>query len=265
MMKPTSALPIGLARALGLLGLGMLVWACVSTALLQGRGDAFLNLRPMQNRALGSGLLLSALLLVPLWPQAQAAATRLWRPRALAALALTLAADAALLVLLNLQTHSPGLIAIAGALACICALATMWMAAQAMDTPSSPWHVPAQSALALLAGAVLFFATMAWMWPTQMASGGVPSLVLLGVVAAGLLLASWLGEGRAAVLPVRQHWPRWSMLAVLVLVPLLLAAVLALQPRLQKPVWCLAVLATVGVILIEGQGHRFVAPARNSA
>ncbi len=119
-LKPAHAwLPAGLARTLGLLGLGMLVWACVSTALLQSRGDAFVNLRPFQDRTLGAGFVLALCWGWALWPQPANAEQRRWRPRALAALGLVLLANAALLVLLHLPAHSPGLIAIAGAIACM--------------------------------------------------------------------------------------------------------------------------------------------------
>lgn len=245
--------PVLLARTLGLLGLGMLVWACVSTALLQGRGDAFLSLRPLQDRSLGMGFVLSALLLMPLWPNAGDADQRIWRPRALAALGVALVGDLALIVLLHLPAHSPGLIAIAGAIACMGALATICMATLALEQPRSQWLLPAQCALALLSGAVLFFAFMAWLWPGQMAAGGVPSLVLLGALSAGLLMATWLGEGRNALLPLPVRWPRWSLLLALLVVPLLLVAVLAIKPGLQKPVWVLAVLAMAAVIGLDAR------------
>ncbi|MDG2527056.1 hypothetical protein P6166_17015 [Stenotrophomonas sp. HITSZ_GD] len=267
MLKP---LPAGMAalwaRTLGLLGLGMLVWACVSTALLQGRGDAFLNLRPLQDRTLGVGLVLAALWLGPLWRRPDAAEPRIWRPRALAALGVAMIGDIALIVLLHLPTHSPGLIAIAGAIACMGALAAICMVTLALETPRSQWLLPAQCALALLAGAVLFFAFMAWLWPGQMAAGGVPSLVLLGAIAAALLLATWLGEGRDALLPLPARWPRWMLLLALLAIPLLLVGVLAIKPGLQKPVWGLAVLAMAAVIGLDAR-QRIIAPGlgRNGA
>lgn len=268
MLKPLPAdMPALLARTLGLLGLGMLVWACVSTALLQGRGDAFLNLRPLQDRSLGVGLVLCALLLAPLWRRPPASSDqRIWRPRALAALGVAMVGDLALIVLLHLPVHSPGLIAIAGAIACMGALAAICMVTLALETPRSPWLLPAQCALALLSGAVLFFAFMAWLWPGQMAAGGVPSLVLLGGICAALLLATWLGEGRDALLPVPARWPRWSLLLLVLVVPLLLVGVLAIKPGLQKPVWGLAVLAMAAVIGLDAR-ERDTAPAtrRNGA
>lgn len=246
-------LPGGLARTFGLLGLGMLVWACVSTALLQGRGDAFANLRPFQDRTLGTGLVLALCWGWALWSPPALDERRRWRTRALAALAVVVLADAALLVLLHLPTHSPGLIAIAGAIACMGAFAAILLGTQALAAGRSPWLPPAQAALALLAGAVLFFAFMAWLWPGQMASGGGPTLVLLGAISAALLMATWAGEGRPLLLPLQQRWPRWSLLLGVLVLPLLLTLALSLKPALQKPVWCLAVLAIAATLLSEGR------------
>lgn len=266
-LKPAHAwLPAGLARTLGLLGLGMLVWACVSTALLQSRGDAFVNLRPFQDRTLGAGFALALCWGWALWPQPATAAQRRWRPRALAALGLVLLANAALLVLLHLPAHSPGLIAIAGAIACMGALAAIVLGTQALEPAASPWLPPAQSALALLAGAVLFFAFMAWLWPGQMAGGGGPTLVLLGAIAAALLMASWAGAGQALLLPLHRHWPRWSLLLGVLVLPLLLTLVPALKPALQRPLWCLAVLAIAAAVLADGRLRRLgTAEVRNGA
>ncbi|HEY9255521.1 MAG TPA: hypothetical protein VIP30_13400 [Stenotrophomonas sp.] len=256
-LKPSHAgLPAGLARTLGLLGLGMLVWACVSTALLQSRGDAFVNLRPFQDRTLGAGFVLALGWGWALWPQPANAEQRRWRPRALAALGLVLFANAALLVLLHLPAHSPGLIAIAGAIACMGAFAAIVLGTQALESAASPWLPPAQLALALLAGAVLFFAFMAWLWPGQMAGGGGPTLVLLGAIAAALLMASWASTGRALLLPMQQLWPRWSLLLGVLLLPMLLTLVPALKPALQKPLWCLAVLGIAGAVLADGRLRR---------
>ena len=244
-------LPGGLARTLGLIGLGMLVWACVSTALLQGRGDAFLNLRPFQDRTLGAGWVLALGWGWALWPQPAQAGQRRWRPHALAALGLVLLAAAALLVLLHLPAHSPGLIAIAGAIACMGALAAIALGTQVLEPAPSPWLLPAQLALALLAGAVLFFAFMAWLWPGQMATGGGPTLVLLGAISAALLMATWVGEGQQILLPLQQRWPRWSLLLGMLVLPLLLTLVFPLAPSVQKPMWGLAVIAVAAMALTE--------------
>ncbi|HVJ37070.1 MAG TPA: hypothetical protein VM687_04620 [Stenotrophomonas sp.] len=256
-LKPAHAwLPAGLARTLGLLGLGMLVWACVSTALLQGRGDAFVNLRPFQDRTLGAGFALALCWGWALWPQPADTEQRRWRPRALAALGLVLLATAALLLLLHVPAHSPGLIAIAGAIACMGALAAVVLGTQALEPAASPWLPPAQSALALLAGAVLFFAFMVWLWPGQMAGGSGPTLVLLGAISAALLMASWASTGRALLLPLHQHWPRWLLLLGVLLLPMLLTLVPALKPTLQKPLWCLAVLGIAAAVLVDGRLRR---------
>ena len=267
MLKSIPAwLPAGLARTLGLLGLGMLVWACVSTALLQGRGDAFLNLRPFQDRTLGTGFVLALCWGWALWPQAAGIEQRRWRSRALAALGVVLLAVAVLLVLLHLPAHSPGLIAIAGAVACMGAFAAILLGTQALEPPLSPWLPPAQSALALLAGAVLFFAFMAWLWPGQMASGGGPTLILLGAISAALLMATWVAPGRQILLPLQQRWPRWTLLSGLLLLPLLLTLAMSLRPVLQKPMWCLAVLAIAATVLMERHWRvRDMAQVRNGA
>lgn len=237
------------ARALGLLGTGMLVWAGISTALLQGRGAAFANLLPLQDLALGSGVGLALCLLLPLLRQAGGRPA--WRARALATLVLLLVADVALVFLLHASTRSPGMIALAGAITCLAALATSACALQALDAAPTQWWLPAQLSRVLLAGAVSFFALMAWMWPGSMAGSGVPSLLLLGAISAALALADWLARGRDCLLPFARHRSRWALLAGLLLVPLLLSLVLAWWPSLQRPVWCLAVLAMLALMLAE--------------
>lgn len=247
-------LPSGLARTLGLLGLGMLIWVGISTALLQGRGDALLSLRPLQYRALGGAAALIAIVAVQLLLQPIASRSR-WRARALATLGLALLADIGLLVLLGADQRSPGLVAVFGGIACIAALGSVGLVTLATEVPRSQWLLPTQLALTLLGGAAVFFSLMAWLWPGDMgASSATSSLLLLSGIAAALVLAGWLGEG--GLLPPAQHRLRWTALALLVIAPLLLKAWLLVGTTLPRGMWWLAALAVAAALLLEWRDRR---------
>lgn len=238
----------GLARTLGLLGLGMLIWIGVSTALLQGHGEAMLSLRPLQFRALGGAAVLILVLAVQLAREPVAGRER-WRSRAWAALALAVAGDLVLMALLSLDQRSPGWIAVAASVACVAALGAIPLAALAVEAPRSQWQVPTQLALALLGGAGLFFALMAWLWPGDMgSSGAASSLLLLTGIAAGLLLACWWGEG--GLLPAARYRLRWSSLVLLLAAPLLLKGWGWVGPELPRPAWWLVTLAVATAVLL---------------
>ena len=244
----------GLARTLGLLGLGMLIWAGISTALLQGRGDALLSLRPLQYRALGGAAVLIAVVVVHLLLQPAAQRSR-WRPRALATLGLALLADLVLLVLLGADHRSPGLVSVFGVIACIAALGSVGLVTLATEVPRSQWLLPAQLALTLLGGAAVFFSLMAWLWPGDMgASGATSSLLLLTGIAAALMWAGWLGEG--GLLPPTRHRLRWIALGLLVIAPLLLKAWQLVAPSLPRGIWGLSALAVAAALLLEWRDRR---------
>ncbi|HEY0334783.1 MAG TPA: hypothetical protein VGC74_13915 [Stenotrophomonas sp.] len=247
-------LPAAVVRTLGLLGLGMLIWIGVSTALLQGSGDAMLSLRPLQFRALGVSALLIMALIVQLALQ-PVPDRQPWRARALAALGVTVAANGALLVLLAVERRSPGVIAIAAAIACIGALGSVSLATLATEAPRTQWHLPAQLALSLLGGAGVFFSLMAWLWPGDMgASGAASSLLLLTGIAAALLLACWLVEG--GLLPPARHRLRWVALALLLVAPILLQGWLLFWPSLPRTLWWLTTLALGIALVLEERDRR---------
>jgi len=251
-------LPSGLVRTLGLLGLGMLIWAGISTALLQGRGDALLSLRPLQYRALGGAAALIAVVALQLLLQPAALRSR-WRPHALATLGLALLADLVLLVLLGADRRSPGLVSVFGMIACIAALGSVGLVTLATEVSRSQWLLPAQLALALLGGAVLFFSLMAWLSPGDMgASSATSSLLLLTGIAAALMLAGWLGEG--GLLPPARYRLRWIALGLLVIAPLLLKAWLLLGSTLPRGIWWLAALAVAAALLLEWRDRRSTDP-----
>ncbi|HBK47042.1 MAG TPA: hypothetical protein DDZ67_11530 [Xanthomonadaceae bacterium] len=251
------ALRAAVAATLGNIGLGLLVWIGISTALLQTRGNDFMSLRPLQNSALLLGLALVAGFSAWLLLARDTGGTRA-RPRALASLGFTLLADVALLWLLAQKGSAPGMVAVVGAVLCIAALATLCLSSIALETASAQLLVPAQLALALQGGSVLFFALMSSRWPGQMESSGASSsLLMLSAIAAALMLALWLTGG--GMLPWRARRERWIGLALLLGVPLLLYAWLMLLPAHQRVAWWLA-MAAVAAAQVLDRGQRLSRP-----
>jgi len=68
---------------------------------------------------------------------------------------------------------------------------------------------------------------------------------------------NWIARGgtRQPAVPLAHHRPRWAQLGGLLLLPLLLSLVLAWSPSLQRPAWCLAVLAMVALMFAEDCDH----------
>ncbi len=82
-----------------------------------------------------------------------------------------------------------------------------------------------------------------------MAADPVPSLALLVLVAGALLVAHWQAHGG---LWPRTRWPgRWLVLALLAGLPLLLAALLFVQPAWARVLWPLVALAVLAGTAVE--------------
>ena len=101
-----------------------------------------------------------------------------------------------------------------------------------------------------LAWATLLFALLALRWPGPLpAAGPVPSLLLLVAVAGGLLAAA--RHGQRGLFPWQQWRRRWLALGLLVAVPLLLAALLYLQPGWGRVIWPLVALSVFAGTVAE--------------
>lgn len=223
-------------------GCGLLLWVALSSALLPGDGDTPRLLVDLQVRGLLFGALLAGCGLGLFWPPSMAAGP--WRLRSLVALALAVAGAVALSLQLR-QAPDPTLALVLAALACIGALATVGGLAM-LEKAADGLHLPTRLALALLGGAVLLFALIALRWPGPgMTDGPVPSLALLVLVAGALLLARWHRRGGL------QQRGRWLVLVLLACVPLLLAALLYLQPGWARVLWPLVAVAVLAGTVVE--------------
>ena len=247
-----------LCAVLSYAGLGLSIWLGISIALLQGRGADMVLLRSMQHDGLVVAGLLALLALVTL---RKAPATR-WRTINLASLLLTLAATAALLVLLAAKAFDPGRTAIAAALLTVGAL-TVVLAAGLLKaaTGREGWRqqmVPPNAlAYALLAGSALLFALLALKWPGQgLLSAPAPSLIMLLLVMAALKLLYWFENGGLRI--AAGHYTateslrlRLLVLGVLVLVPLSLACAAFTWPQAAPRLswWLIAVSVLAGGVL----------------
>ena len=115
--------------------------------------------------------------------------------------------------------------------------------------------LPVHLALALLGGAALFFALMVLRWQGPLPPAGpVPSLALLVVVTAALLLALWQARGG---LGSRLRSPmHWLVLGLVAGLPLLLAGLLYVWPGSAGAVWPLVALSILaGSVLEYRQAH----------
>ncbi|HLM53924.1 MAG TPA: hypothetical protein VK325_10125 [Pseudoxanthomonas sp.] len=227
-----------LCAALAAAGLGLLIWLGISVALLQGGGSDMVLLRSMQR----TGVIVAMTLAVSAALLLRHAGAGRWRPLAAAALGIALAAAGAMLVLLRGQAPDPGWLAVASTVAFLSAVAAvlglgLTLAARGRDGWRPQMVTPNLLAYALLSGAALLFALIAWKWPggSELAVPA-PSLIMLLLVTAALKLLYWFENGglhaRIGDLDPRDTLRRRALvLAVLVLAPLALAAVLVLWPQ----------------------------------
>lgn len=246
-----------LAAALASAGLGLLIWLGISIALLQGSGTEMIPLRSMQHTGLLFACVLTLAAVYSLRSASSHASGTRWRQFAIVALVLALASAAALMVLLTRKPPDAGWTSIAAALLSLGAIGTVLALGMLIATTGRPeWRqqlvAPGYLAYALLAGAALLFALIAIKWPgQQMLSAPALSMVMLLVVMGALKLLYWFENGgvRARVAEHSGQDPlriRLSVLALLVLVPLLLCAGLILWPGLApKTGWCVISLAVL--------------------
>ncbi|AKC86487.1 hypothetical protein [Pseudoxanthomonas suwonensis] len=228
-------------------GCGLVLWLALSGALLARGTGTTRYLVDLQLWGLGLGVLLAAAGLGLLWPRP--AVPGRWWLRGAVAWIVVLASGIAL-ALLQLRTQpDPTAQALLAVLACSGALATI-AALVLLETGQAGMRLPARLALALLGGATLLFALIALRWPGPiLAAGPVPSLVLLVAVTAGLLAAAWQGQG--GLRPWAQRRGRWLALLLLAALPLLLAALLYLQPDWARALWPLVALSVLAGTLVE--------------
>lgn len=242
--------PTGLRACLSTLsgaGCALVLWVALSSALLAGGSGTTRNLVDLQLWGLGLGMLLAAAGPGLLWPRP--AAPGRWWLRGVVALVLVLASGTALALLQLRPQPDPAARVLLAVLACGGALATI-AALALLETGQAGRWLPARLALALLGGATLLFALIALRWPGPMvAAGPVPSLALLVAVAAGLLVAAWLPQ--RGLLPWTQWRGRWLALGLLAVLPLLLAALLYLQPGWTRVLWPLIALSVLAGTVTE--------------
>jgi hypothetical protein len=256
---------LAVASALSAAGLGLLIWLGISVALLQGGSAEIVLLRSMQKTGLWLACVLALCGVFALRAAPSNAAGGKWRKIGAVTLALALVAAAALIALLTGKNPDPGWVGVAAmllAMSAVCAVlaAGMGMAARGRATWRPQMVAPNFLAYALLAGAALLFAVIALKWPGQgLLSAPAPSLIMLLVVMAALKLMYWFENGglRAPVegLPDADSLRlRLLVLALLALVPLLLAAMLFLWPALLPRLgWCLIALSVLAGGMLERQ------------
>ena len=228
-------------------GCGLLLWVALSSALLIGGASTMRKLVDLQVWGLGLGVLLAACGLGLLWPRPATGGR--WWVRSVVALALAIATGV-ILALLHLSAQpDPAWLLLVVMVACGSALLTI-AGLVLLETGQVGLQLPSRLALALLCGATLLFALIALRWPGPIvAAGPVPSLLLLVLVAAGLLVAGWQAQG--GLLPWSQRRGRWLVLGLLAGVPLLLGALLYLQPGWARVLWPLVALSVLAGAVVE--------------
>ncbi|MBN8225357.1 MAG: hypothetical protein J0L89_11150 [Xanthomonadales bacterium] len=223
-------------------GCGLVLWLALSSTLLPDTTATVRRLIELQARGLGLGALLAMAGLGVLLPRPPAAGA--WWNRSVAAL-VVVAVGSAVLALHRLGPQpDPVWLALLAAVTCVGAL-TAIVGLALLETGQPRLRLPLRLAQALLGGATLLFALFALRWPagSGLAAGPVPSLALLVVAVAGLLLAMWHGQG--GLRPWRHRRGRWLALALAAGLPLLLAGLLYLQPGWARVLWPLIALSVL--------------------
>lgn len=222
-------------------GAGLLIWLGITISLLKVRGADLEKLRPLQSLGIAIGLLL-LLAAIPLVFTARArsdATARAWRSRCALSTAICWLFGAGLMLLLSRQGADAGWISVNSMLLSFAAVAfVMALASAPTDGPARPLLLPIGLAQALLTGASLLFALIAMNWPgSALATGPLPSLLLLIVVATLLQLLHW--QQAAALWPLAANRWRWLALVLQGALPLLLAGAIYLLPSLSRAGWWL--------------------------
>ncbi|HYM87322.1 MAG TPA: hypothetical protein VET30_11400 [Pseudoxanthomonas sp.] len=240
-----------LASCLSSAGLGLMLWLGISVAMLQGRGGDMVLLRHVQHL----GLVMACVLCLFGFAGLRASAAGViiaarWRRASAIALVFTLALAVATIVLLTRKPVSPGWVAMTSGLLGVSAIATILSAGMFTATSGrTGWRqqmvAPNFLGYALLAGATLLFALLAIKWPGQgLLAAPAPSLIMLAVVMAALKALYWFENGGlrapiAGFAPADALRARLAVLALLTLLPLVLAMFLFLWPQLAPRLgWC---------------------------
>lgn len=229
-------------------GCGLALWVALSSALLRiGPGGAVRTLLELQAWGLGIGAALALAGLGVLLPRPADAGP--WWNRTLAAL-VAVVVGCAVLALMQLGVQpDPTWLAMLAAVTCFAALAAIAGLAL-LETGQAGMSLPTRLAQSLLCGASLLFALFALRWPAATpADGPAPSLALLVLVTAGLLLATWHGQGGLRAWTAR----RSLVLGLCLAAPLLLAALAWLQPGWARTIWPLVALSVLLGTAIERQ------------
>ena len=227
-------------------GCGLVLWLGLSSALLPVT-TSLRRLVELQAWGLGLGAVLAMAGLGVLLPRPAAAGP--WWNRSLVALAVVLVGSTVLALLRLRAQADPAWLALLAAVVCIGAL-TAIISLALLEAGQAGLLLPVRLAQSLLGGATVLFALFALRWPgSDLATGPIPSLLLLVLVAAGLLLTMWHGQG--GLRPWRRWRSRWLSLLLTIALPLLLAGLLYLQPGWDKVLWPLIALSVLAGTMTE--------------
>ncbi|MDR2871394.1 MAG: hypothetical protein LBV45_02525 [Xanthomonadaceae bacterium] len=249
-LSPVSRSVLALLTTLACAGAGLSLWLGLGISLLLARGSTVTHLLPWQRPMLLVTVILIALSLPVFWHRHARVS---WRIPGSAVALLTIVFIVLLWALLGRDdiAHSRWIL-FAGAAVCIGCIAIPMCIAPALPIAGrfSSALIPLQLILALLAGGSILFAQLALKWPGhQMATIPIPILTLLAAVASALLLMWWYGHG--GLVPPKRHRWRWTVLGLVFLMPLAIAAVTFFRPGLAHLVWPLAALFILGGIFLQ--------------